>query len=187
MLNLVQHCLAQGEADLGFCYNGMPDPAAQAARRAQFEAARGVPERFLPATLTQLHGGRSPGPDGDDPRPDPRVASVSLAVPVAAIFSAESLARIRVPVGLVSAGRDTMLVPAFHSGLLLRACGSCTLLADLPGAAHMDLLAPFPASLAREAAARQARGGMPAPGFDPQARAAAFQAIADFHRRHLGP
>ena len=185
-VDLLRHCLAQGEADLGFCYNGLPDAAAQAPRRAMFEQARGVPDQFLPAGITAVQGGRSPGAAGGDPRPDARVASVSAAVPVAAMLTTDSLARIRVPVGLVSAGRDTMLVPAFPSARVLRDCSACQPLADLAGAAHMDLLAPFPASIAREEAARQARGGMPEPGFDPAARAAAFQAVADFHRRNLG-
>jgi predicted dienelactone hydrolase len=187
MLDLVQHCLAQGEADLGFCYNGLPDAAAQAPRRAQFEAARGVPAMFLPAELKLLQGGRSPQSADDDPRPDARVASVSVSVPVAAIFTRESLARIRVPVGVVSAGRDTMLPPVFHSARLLRDCPACRPLAMLDGAAHMDLLAPFPSDIARDEAARQPRGGLPAPGFDAAQRDAAFQAIADFHRRNLGP
>lgn len=182
-LDLVQHCLAQGEADLGFCYNGLPDAAAQAPRRAMYESARGVPTLFLPAAVKQLQGGRS----ADDPRPDARVAAVSVSVPVAAIFTSESLARIRVPVGVVSAGRDTMLPPRWHSARLLRDCPACQPLATLADAGHMDLLGPLPAAIARDEAARQPRGGSPEAAFDPAARALAFQAVADFHRRHLGP
>lgn len=185
-LDLVRHCLANGEADLGFCYNGLPDGAAQAPRRAQFEQARGVPELFLPAALKQVQGGRTPDAPGGDPRPDARVAAVSAAVPVAALFSTDSLARIQVPVGVVTAGRDTMLPARFHAARVLRDCTACQPLADLPGAGHMDLLAPFPPDLARAEAARQPRGGALQPGFDPAERAAAAQAIADFHRRHLG-
>jgi hypothetical protein len=80
-----------------------------------------------------------------------------------------------------------MLPAGFHAGRLLRDCTACKLLADLPGAGHMDLLSPMPPALARELAAGQARGGALEAGFDPAQRAAAFQAIADFHRRHLGP
>lgn len=187
LLDMVRHCLAQAETDLGFCYNGLPDAAAQAPRRAQFEQARGVPELFLPAALKQVHGGRTPAAPGGDPRPDARVAAVSVAVPVAALFSSESLARIQVPVGVVTAGRDTMLPAAFHAARVLRDCTACQPLADLPGAGHMDLLAPFPAALAQAEAQRQPRGGALQPGFNPAERDAAFQAVAGFHRRHLGP
>lgn len=181
-LDLLRHCLAQGEADIGFCYNGLPDAAAQAPRRALYEQARGVPTLFLPTAIQQLQGGRT----ADDPRPDARVASVSVSVPVVAMFTSDSLARIRVPVGVVSAGRDSMLPPAFHAARLLRDCPACLPLADLAGAGHMDLLAPFPAAVAQAEAVRQPRGGQLEAGFDPAERDKAFQAIADFHRRNLG-
>jgi hypothetical protein len=112
---------------------------------------------------------------------------VTAAVPVGAIFSSDSLARIQVPVGVVTAGHDRWLRTPFHAGRVLRDCRACTALADLPGAAHMDLLAPFPPSLAQAVAARQPVGGELQTGFNPAEREAAFQAVADFHRRHLGP
>lgn len=185
-LQLVRHCNAVGDADMGFCFNGLPDAPAQAERRQRFEAARGVPELFLPSALKALHGGRTVG-DGADPRPDARVASVSAAVPVAAAFTPESLARIRVPLGLVTAGADTMLPERFHAGRVLQACSGCERIAHLPGAAHMDLLSPLPAGIAQAEAARQPRGGAPAPGLDARERQAAFEAVAAFHRRNLGP
>lgn len=187
LADLVRHCQAQGDVDIGFCYNGLADAAAQAQRRAQYDSARGVPDLFLPAPMTRLQGGRTPAAEGADPRPDARVAAVTVAVPVAAMFTPESLARIRVPVGVVAAQRDQMLVPAWHSSRLLQACSACSLLADLPGAGHMDLLSPLPAGIAQDEAARQPRGGAPEAGFDTRLRDAAFQAVADFHRRHLGP
>ena len=185
VLDLVRHCAAQADADAGFCFNGLPDAAARAARKAQFERSQGVPEASFPADLTALHGGRSPAAAGDELRPDPRVAAVTVAVPVAAIFSHASLARLRVPVGVVGARLDTMLMPAFHSARLLRECPSCTLLADLRGAAHMDLVSPWPASLASSTAARQTLGALPAPGFDARQRDAAFAGIAAFYQREL--
>lgn len=185
VLDLVRHCAAQADADAGFCFNGMPDAAARAARKAQFERSRGVPEAFFPADVTALHGGRSPAGAGDELRPDPRVAAVTVAVPVAAIFSSASLARLRVPVGVVGASHDTMLMPAFHSGRLLRDCPCCTLLADLRGAAHMDLVSPWPAPVASSTAARQYLGALPAPGFDARQRDAAFASIAAFYQREL--
>ena len=166
MLDLIRHCQEQTEADFGFCFNGIVDLKAQAARRTRYDSARNVPEVFLPAELKTVHGGRTPASDGDEVRPDPRVAAITLSVPVAAIFSAPSLARIRIPVGVVTAERDTMLVPAFHSARVLRQCARCSLLAALPGAGHMDVLSPLgPDSVARAVAAqpparRAARAGI---------------------------
>jgi predicted dienelactone hydrolase len=184
ILQLVRHCVEHADDDLGFCFNGLATPDAQATRRASFERARGVPDAFLPAALKLVQGGRSPA-ESADPRPDPRVAAVSVAVPVAAIFSAESLARIQVPVAVVRAGRDQMLQPAFHTDHLLRNCTRCSLVATLEGAGHTDLLSPWPASVARSMAAKEARGGAPEPGFDPRERQAAFRALAAFFQQQL--
>lgn len=182
-LNLVRHCLAHGDEDPGFCFNGLPTAAEQAGRRASFERARNVPEAFLPAAVTAWHGGR----EDADPRPDPRVAAVSVAVPLVAIFSDDSLARIAIPVAVLRAGQDRNLLPRFHVDRLLQACKTCVPLGRLEGAGHMDLLGPWPEPVARAVAARQAAGGEPEPGFDPRERAAAFQAVADFFVRHLKP
>ena len=102
-------------------------------------------------------------------------------------FSPESLARVAIPVGVVTAGRDSMLVPRFHSGHVLAHCRRCSLLAELPAAAHLDLLAPWPQDVARDVAARQSRGGELSADFDPRERTAAFEKIAAFFRRHLDP
>lgn len=75
---------------------------------------------MLPADIHATHGGRSPAGADDDVRPDRRVAAVTLSVPVAAVFGEISLARIGIPMGVAPAGRDTMLVPAFHSAQVLR-------------------------------------------------------------------
>jgi predicted dienelactone hydrolase len=187
MLNLVRHCQDNLKADESFCFQGAKDGAARAERQAGYDRPRGVPEVFLPASLKTLHGGRSPSKDSAEVRPDPRVASVTLAVPLANIFSAESLARIRVPVGVVTAQRDEVLVPRFHSGYLLAHCTACTRLADLPGAGHFDVLWPWPEPVAREVAAMQVRGGAPVPGFDGRLREAAHAKIVAFHRQHLRP
>ena len=187
MLELVNHCNANAEADEAFCFQGAKAGAARDERQANFDRARNVPEMFLPAELKAVHGGRKPTKAGADPRPDARVAAVTLAVPVAAIFSAESLGRIRVPVGLVSAQRDEVLLPRFHSERVRQHCSSCTVLADLPGAGHFDLLWPWPESIAREVAAGQVRGGLPMPGFDARLRSAAHDKIVAFHRQRLLP
>jgi len=131
--------------------------------------------------VTEWHGGR----EAQDPRPDPRVAAVSATVPVGAIFTTDSLAAIRIPVAIVSAGRDQNLLPEFHSQRVLKACGSCLALDELRGAGHFDLLAPFPADIAQRVGAAQARGGFPEPGFDPALRQAAFDKIAAFFDRTL--
>jgi predicted dienelactone hydrolase len=183
LLDLVRHCLAHLDEDPGFCFNGLPDPAQQAARRASYERARGVPEAFLPASMTKAHGAR-PGLAG---LPDQRVAAVTVAVPVAALFGDAGLQAIRLPVGVVSAGRDTMLLPRFHSERLLRHCGSCVPIAHLGGAGHMDLLGPWPAEIAAPVAARQAQGGWPELGFDAAQRQVAFDGIAAFFQRKLQP
>lgn len=185
MKGLIDHCLAHGEADAGFCLQGAVTPAQQAERRARFESARGVPESALPEALLAWHGGRDTAAAGADPRPDPRIAAVTLAVPVAAIFSAESLARIAIPVGVVAAERDQVLLPALHSGHVLAHCGRCVALATLPGAGHFDVLSPWPAAVAAQVAAGQLRGGLPEPGFDAAQRGAAQARIAAFLREAL--
>lgn len=182
-LNLVRHCLAHPVDDEGFCFQGARTVEQRAERQARFDRARFWPEFVLPAELKTWHGGRT---EAHDPRPDPRIASVTAAVPVAAIFSAESLQRIRVPVGLVSAQRDSVLVPRFHSGHVLQHCKTCELLAELP-AGHFDLLWPWPEGVAKAVAAQQWRGGEPTPGFDGALRDRAHELIVAFHRRHLLP
>ena len=185
MLDLIKHCNANLQADIAFCFNGATQPAQQAERLAGYEKAKGAPELFLPASLKVLHGGRTPTANNPEVRPDPRVASVTLSVPLAVIFSQESLARIRIPVGVVGAQRDEVLAPQFHSKRLLSLCSTCSLLADLPGAGHFDRLWPWPEALAREVATNQVRGGLPVPGFDARLRDAAHAKIAAFHRQYL--
>lgn len=212
-LSLLQHCNDHLEADIGFCLTGAPDAAARANRRALYERVRGVPEAFLPSEITAWQGGRSPAPsatppasapdDGKpskraptaaaaaaaaafDPRPDPRIASVSLSVPVASIFSAESLARVRVPVGLIAAQANEWLVPRFHSGHAARHCRACTVLANLPGATHFDVMQPWPAAAAAEVARTQLRGAAANPAFDGRLREEAYARVVQFHRQNLG-
>jgi predicted dienelactone hydrolase len=185
LLNLLQHCAAHMDEDSTFCFAGAADAARQAERRAAYQRVPGVPEAFLPAELKVLHGGRTPGAEttGFDPRPDARIASVTLAVPVAAPFSAESLARIAIPVGVVAASADTVLLPAYHSAHVLRHCSRCTLLDELQGGAHMDVVDPLPPGPGSAASAPTSEAPI---AFDPQRRSAAQARIVDFHRRHLG-
>jgi len=182
LLDLVRHCEQHADDDPGFCFNGQPTPQAQAARRASFERVRGVPEAFLPAELTTVHG--APAGAG---LPDARVAAATVAVPVAAPFTATRLRDVAIPVGVVSAGRDSLLLPRHHSEYLLHACPRCERIAHLAGAGHMDLLGPWPTEVGQRVAAGEARGGWPEPDFDPAERQAAFDAIAAFFLRKLRP
>ncbi|WP_439897961.1 alpha/beta hydrolase family protein [Aquabacterium humicola] len=121
-----------------------------------------------------------------DPQPqqheDARIAAVVAGNPFAADFDFASFAAPRVPLALVTTGRDRWLVPRFHSARVLAACPRCEHLADLPEAGHGALLSPLPPGL----------DGLigellnDPPGFD---RAAALSVVdrrvADFFDRHL--
>ena len=184
MLNLIQHCAQNLDEDIGFCLNGLgPLPKLQTQRRRQFEMARGASEQYMPANLKVAHGGQ--GVEAPDPRPDPRIAAVSLAVPVGVIFTPESLARIRIPVALSTSGNDGVLLPRFHSQHVLKHCTSCSALSDHPQAGHFDWLSPWPASIAQTVAATQMRGGLPNPAFMEADRQKAFDQIALFFKQKL--
>lgn len=185
MLNLVQHCAQHLGEDIGFCLNGLGAQAAQQIlRKTQFTLAKLLTENNAPDALKTLHGGRSVTPD---PRPDPRVAAVSLLVPVGAIFTAESLSRIRVPVGLTVAKADEVLIPRFHSEYIQQHCASCRLLSSHAGSGHFDWLAPWPAEIARSVSGTQMRGGLPQPDFTEAQRQSGFDQIAAFFLQKLQP
>lgn len=78
-------------------------------------------------------------------RSDPRIAALVAGVPAAADFEPASLAAPRVPLGLITVGRDLWLPARFHSDVVLAACTACERVADLPEAGHGALLAPPPA------------------------------------------
>lgn len=85
------------------------------------------------------------GDDQPQTHGDPRIAALVAGVPAAADFDLATLARPRVPLGLITADGDRWLPPGFHSSPLLAACQGCELLAELHGAGHGALLAPTPA------------------------------------------
>ncbi|MBP8149380.1 MAG: prolyl oligopeptidase family serine peptidase [Limnohabitans sp.] len=185
MLNLVQHCAQNLDEDIGFCLNGLAQhPVQQTLRKGQFAMGRMLTETSAPSSFTTLHGGASPTA-ATDPRPDMRIAAVSLAVPVGVIFTPESLARIRIPVGLSTSGDDGVLLPRFHSQHVLKHCTRCTTLSDHPQAGHFDWLSPWPARVAKTVAAPQMRGGLPNPNFSPEERQQAFEQIALFFKQKL--
>ncbi len=109
---------------------------------------------------------------------------MSLAVPVGVIFNPESLARIRIPVGLSTAGSDGVLLPRFHSQYVLRHCKTCTTLSDHPQAGHFDWLSPWPASIAQTVAATQMRGGLPSGAFGTAEREHSNAKIVQFFLSH---
>jgi predicted dienelactone hydrolase len=115
---------------------------------------------------------------------DPRLAALVAGVPLAADFDPASLARPRVPLGLITVGRDRWLPARFHSDLVLAACAACEHLADLPEGGHGALLAPAPAP--SQLGSLECDLICDPPGFD---RAAAtprwIVPTVDFFRRHL--
>ncbi len=185
MLNLIQHCAQNLDEDIGFCLNGLAtQPSVQLLRKSQFAMSRMLTETTAPTRFKTLHGGANPSASSD-PRPDPRIAAVSLSVPVGVIFTPESLARIRIPVALSSSGDDGVLLPRFHSQHVLKHCTPCTTLSDHPQAGHFDWLSPWPASVAQTVAATQMRGGVPNPAFTDADRQKAFDQIAVFFKQKL--
>jgi predicted dienelactone hydrolase len=186
LLTLVQHCAQHLNEDIGFCLNGLAGhPFQQALRKVQFALSRlFLTEDNAPASMKMLQGGQNPS-QSQDPRPDPRITAVSLVVPLGAIFTTESLARIRIPVALTTAGNDGVLVPRFHSDKILQYCTRCTRLSDHPIAGHFDWLSPWPASVATAVASSQTRGGLPNPNFSPEERQKAFDLIALFFKQKL--
>jgi predicted dienelactone hydrolase len=113
---------------------------------------------------------------------DPRIAAVVAAVPASAIFDLASLARPRVPLGLVTAARDRWLLPRFHSDRVLKACTGCEHLADLPTGGHGAYLSPLPPVF------DGVLGEMmnDPPGFDRARELPPVHAkVADFFVRHL--
>ncbi|WP_396433204.1 alpha/beta hydrolase family protein [Limnohabitans sp.] len=189
LLDLAMHCAQNLDEDIGFCLNGLVGKTGgQLLRKTQFFMARVLTESNAPDNLKVVYGGKSSAQatgQGHDPRPDPRVSAVSLAVPVGVIFTPESLARIRIPVALSTSGDDGVLLPRFHSQHVLKHCTSCTNLSDHPQAGHFDWLSPWPVSLAQTVAATQMRGGLPNPAFTDADRQKAFDQIALFFKQKL--
>ncbi|MBI2768911.1 MAG: dienelactone hydrolase [Burkholderiales bacterium] len=117
---------------------------------------------------------------------EPRIQAVVAAVPFAADFDPASLAKPRVPLGLVIARQDKWLATQFHSGAIRAACASCETVADLPTAGHGAMLSP-PVPRSVMSALETDLIGDP-PGFD---RAALMpevdRRITAFFTRHLLP
>ena len=168
--SLVRHCGANLKADIGFCLFGLRT-AEEREKRAQSYAITSN----LPADMEKLHGGPA--------ERDPRVAAVALSVPLSAIFTDESLAGIRIPVGIVEATEDDVLVPRFHSSRVLKVCRSCVPLGSLTGANHFDVLSPWPDAIARPMAGLG--GGAFESKFDRARLPESYQRIATFFQQNL--
>ena len=170
MGSLMRHCGANLKADAGFCLFGLRT-AEEREKRAQSYAVTSN----LPASLETLHGG--------PPERDARVAAVAVSVPVAALFTDDSLAAIRVPVGIVEATDDDVLLPRFHSSRLLQACSGCKLIDTLAAANHFDVLSPWPESIGQQMTGLG--GGATGSKFDRARLPASYQRIATFFQQTL--
>ena len=95
---IARHCAADGAEDPIFCRNRRSPPSA------------------LPA---------APAPEPGPTLQDRRVRAVVALAPVGVVFSATSLAGIRIPVAIYEAEKDRWLVPRFHAEWIV---------ANLPGA-----------------------------------------------------
>ena len=174
MASLVRHCGANLKADVGFCLFGLRTPQ-EREQRAQSYAVTSN----LPASMEALNG----GPDARDAR----VAAVALSVPLSAIFTEQSLAAIRIPVGIVEATEDDVLLPRFHSNRVLKLCGSCVPLGPLKGANHFDVLSPWPESIGKQLASDGGGADRVSAGskFDRTLLPASYQRIATFFQQNL--
>jgi predicted dienelactone hydrolase len=115
---------------------------------------------------------------------DPRIQAIVAGVPFAVDFDPASLASPRVPLALVTAGRDRWLVPRYHSGAVLQAClPRCELLADVPSGGHGALLSPPVPSEAMSGILRDLLADPP--GFDRSQMAGIDRAIATWFTRRL--
>ncbi|MDP4076679.1 dienelactone hydrolase [Acidovorax sp. A1169] len=115
---------------------------------------------------------------------DPRIAAVVSGVPAAADFDMESLAKPRIPLALITSGKDLWLVPRFHSDRVIQACAErCTVLAALPDAGHGALLSPQPPVDRMSALAARLLGDPP--GFDRSLMGAVDVEIVRYFERHL--
>jgi predicted dienelactone hydrolase len=158
---VVRHCAAHIVDDAGFCFYGLRSEAERQARAAAF--AKGVQG----TAAETLHGGAT----------DRRVAAVAVTVPVGAAFTQQSLAAIEVPVGVVEATADKVLLPKFHSSRVLADCGRCRALGPVAGAGHFDVLSPVPEVIGRQLGLT--------PGFDRSTLPASYQRIAAFFQQTL--
>lgn len=115
---------------------------------------------------------------------DPRIAAAVAAVPFAADFDMASLARPRIPLGLIIAGKDINQVPRFHIGAVRAACATCETVAEFADASHGVMLSPAPPREVVSEISHELNGDPP--GFDrPAAVALLNRQTVQFFRKHL--
>ena len=114
---------------------------------------------------------------------DPRIAAIVAGVPFAADFDMPSLSEPRVPLGLVTVGRDTWLVPRFHSDAVLNVCKTCERVADIPDGGHGALISPLPPGLSGLLGELM----NDSPGFDRATLPEIDHKISAFFKKHLLP
>ncbi len=113
---------------------------------------------------------------------DPRIHAVVAAVPVGAPVDMASIAKPRVPLGLVRAEKDAWLVPRFHIDAVHAACGArCPIIADMPLGGHGSMLSPQAGDLPPIAA----RLLNDPPGFDRASLKDVFARIVGFFKVQL--
>lgn len=168
----VRHCEAHIAEDFNACVG--------LATRLSGGAFDGLKQWLALGVIRQTFG----HDDAPQTHVDARVAAVVAAVPYAADYDMASFAQPRVPLGLVTAGRDLWLHPRFHSDRVLAACPPCERIAELPEAGHGAYLSPLPPGLTG------LLGELlnDPPGFDRRVLAQVDRRIAAFFARHLlGP
>lgn len=115
---------------------------------------------------------------------DPRVQATVASVPFAADFDMVSLATPRIPLGMVTAGKDTNQVPRFHSSAVLAACNNrCTHIAHLADASHGAMLSPMPPMHLLDDLSRELLGDPP--GFDRRVLPEVDAQIVGFFLQHV--
>ena len=168
MAGLVRHCSANLKTDAGFCLFGLRTPQEREKRAQSYAIVGTVPESFEAPEPAQR---------------DVRVTAVALSVPVGAIFTDTSLAAIRIPVGIVVAPEDDILLPQLHASRLLKACNSCMTIDTLAGANHFDVLSPWPQAIGQQMVGLG--GGAYGSKFDRARLPASYQKISSFFTQHL--
>jgi len=78
---------------------------------------------------------------------DPRIKAAVLMAPVGAMFPADGLAAVRVPVRLYSAARDDILLPQYHAEHIRAALPTPPEYVRIENAGHFSFIAPFPEAL----------------------------------------
>jgi predicted dienelactone hydrolase len=170
LATLRQHCTSHIQDDEGFCLYGVRNAQERAARAQSYLDP-------LPAHGNELLAGARVS--------DPRITAVAVSVPVGAIFTPESLAAIRMPVGVVEAQADLVLNPRYHSGYVLAGCTACRRLDSVAGGGHFDTLSPWPEVIAKAAA--MAPGAQRNPAIDDARRQISYDRIAGFFHDRLVP